>query len=76
MAASGARQRALNLHSLDESLINGLAEQLDESIDEVTQEGFDYEVPDGVIPRQQTHFPMVTRARWARQTDSEGSRCR
>jgi hypothetical protein len=56
------RQEALNLHSLDELLMNGLAEQLGESVFELTQEGFDYEVPDGVVQTPQPEFPIITPA--------------
>jgi hypothetical protein len=61
-ADGDARQEALNLHSLDELLMHGLAEQLGESVFELTQDGFDYEVPDGVIQTPQPDFPIMTPA--------------
>jgi|GEM_PF-3064563 len=56
------RQEALNLHSLDELLMNGLAEQIGTTVFELTQEGFDYEGPDGVLETHQPDFPIITPA--------------
>ena len=56
------RNEALNLHSLEELLANGLTEQLGESAFELTQEGFDYEVPAGVNQSPQPVFPILTPA--------------
>lgn len=56
------RIEALNLHCLEELLANGLAEQSGDSIFELTQEGFDYEVPEGVIQLSKPDFPSITLA--------------
>lgn len=56
------RAEALNLHCLEELVAKGLAEQPGESLYELTQEGFDYEVPSGVAQAPQPVFPTLTSA--------------
>ena len=56
------RQEALNLHSLGELLTHGLAERLGRDVFELTQAGFDYEAPEGVIQTPEPDFPVVTPA--------------
>ncbi len=56
------RAEALNLHCLEELVVNGLAEQRGESLYELTQEGFDYEVPSWVAQAPKPVFPTLTSA--------------
>jgi hypothetical protein len=56
------RAIALNLHCLDELLMNGLLEKKSESLFVLTQEGYDYQLPPGVVDAPQPQFPSLTPA--------------
>ncbi len=56
------RAEALNRHSLEELVLNGLAEQPGDGIYELTQEGFDYEVPAGIVQARQPEFADLSSA--------------
>lgn len=56
------RTIALNLHCLTELVMFGLAEWLGKSSMALTQEGFDYEIPQGVIQASTLPLPEITPA--------------
>jgi hypothetical protein len=56
------RTISLNLHCLNELVMSGLAEQRSQSLIVLTQEGFDYEVPEGVIQAPALQLPKITPA--------------
>ncbi len=56
------RAIALNLHCLDELVMNGLLEQKSESLFVLTQDGYDYQLPVGVVDAPQPQFPSLTPA--------------
>lgn len=59
------RNIALNLHCIEELLIQGLIERRSESLLVVTQEGFDYKLPGGVTEAPRPQFPTLTPANYA-----------
>jgi len=59
---SDPRAIALNLHCLDELMMNGLLEQKSESLFVLTQEGYDYQWPPGVVDAPHPQFPCLTPA--------------
>jgi len=56
----GSRAEALDLHCVDELTANGLIEYRSESLSVVTQDGYDYVVPTGVVEAPKPRFPTVT----------------
>jgi hypothetical protein len=56
------RTIALNIHCLNELVSSGLAEQQSESLIVLTQEGFDFEIPDGLIGAPALALPQITTA--------------
>jgi hypothetical protein len=56
------RAIALNLHCLEELVVNGLLEQKSESLFVLTQEGYDYQLPVGVTEAPTPNFPALTPA--------------
>ena len=56
------RAIALNLHCLDELVMNGLLDQKSESLFVLTQEGYDYHLPVGVTDAPQPQYPTLTQA--------------
>ena len=54
------RADALNVHCIDELVANGLIERASESLLKVTQEGFDYQIPSGVVDAPTPQFPTLT----------------
>jgi hypothetical protein len=53
------RAIALNLHCLDELVANGLLEQKSDSLFVLTQEGYDYQMPTGVVDAPPPQFPSL-----------------
>lgn len=56
------RTIALNLHCLNELVSLGLAEQEGDSLLTLTQEGYDYEIPAGLIQAPSPILPQITAA--------------
>ena len=56
------RAIALNLHCLDELVMSALMERRSESLFVLTQKGFDYHLPPGVIDAPQPQLPSLTPA--------------
>lgn len=54
------RAEALNLHCLDELIGQGLIEQLSGSLLALTQEGYDYVIPSGIVEAPEPQMPSLT----------------